>query len=407
MKKFTIISIIVCLVFSVSASAQGVWTRKADYTGAARFDFTGYGLNNKGYIGAGRHSLFNSYMGDWMEFDPILNTWIQKAALPMPISAGTAFVAGNKGFVACGANDRTYIYDTYVFDPLANSWTAKTVFNQPRQRATGVGNGDMGYIIGGYDVMGLAMNECWEYNQLMDTWSQKASLPISASRYDATGFALNGKVYVFGGSAGINMLNDLWEFDIASNLWTQKASLPGIGRKQAMSYVINNVAYVIGGNNYMGYLNECWKYDATLDQWIRLPDFPGTRGPSGGVGFEINGLGYIVNGNGTNECWEFNPLLVKNGSLITYSAFPDQMMAPALKVFPNPATSKVYVNIPGGITVKSINIYNVSGEIIRQDIQMLNATDPIDISNIEPGVYFVTVITNDGTLVNGKFIKTN
>ncbi|HEY3388878.1 MAG TPA: kelch repeat-containing protein [Prolixibacteraceae bacterium] len=287
--------------------SQGVWMQKADYMGGARYDFVGYALNNKGFIGTGRHSGYFSYLADWQEFDPVLNTWVTKPSLPMPIMGGTGFAAANKGYIACGANDRSYIYDTYEFDTLTNVWNTKALLNMPRQRATGVGAGALGYIIGGYNVMGGAMNDCWEYNQPLDTWSQRASLPLSASRYYAAGFSVNGKVYIFGGTAGINYLSDLWEFDTANNTWTQKSSLPGAGRTQSMAFVINNEAYVIGGVNFSGYLHECWKYNPVSDSWIQLPDFPGTRGVAGGAGFTINGLGYIVSGNGTSECWEYNP----------------------------------------------------------------------------------------------------
>lgn len=408
MKKIYLMSIIVCLLFPAAIFAQGVWTQKADYLNGTRFDFVGYASNNKGYIGAGRHSWYNSYLADWMEFDPVLNTWVQKAPLPMPTSGATAFNAANKGYVTTGANDRTYIYDIYESDSLANNWYSKAFAYIPRQRATGVGVGNMGYVIGGYNVMGGSMNDCWEYNQPLDTWTEKASLPLLASRYYATGFSLNGKVYVFGGTAGISILNDLWEFDPTNNIWTEKASLPGMGRRQAISFVINNEAYVIGGYNYFGYLKECWKYNANSDQWTKLDDFPGLRGPAGGVGFTINGLGYIVCGNGTSECWEFDPQILKSASLLSSNgAATDKMKSSVLNVFPNPATTKVYVNIPEGIVGKSVTIYTISGEIVQQDIQMLNPGDAIDISKFQPGVYFVTVQTSEGTKLNAKFVKTN
>jgi N-acetylneuraminic acid mutarotase len=286
----------------------GVWTQKADYIGSLRYDFIGYSLGSKGYIGTGRHRGYFSFLSDFQEFDPVLNSWTIKASLPMSLSGGTGFTAGNKGIVVCGANDRTYVYDTYQYDTLAGVWSTKAFIYIPRQRATGVGNGDFGYVIGGYSGSGSAMNDCWEYYQPLDTWSQRSSLPVSAARYNSTGFSIGGKVYVFGGTAGINLLNDLWQFDTVNNTWTQKTSMPAAARTQSISFVINNLAYIIGGYNYSGYLTECWKYDPSLDQWTSLPDFPGIKGPAGGVGFTINGLGYIVCGNGTSQCWEYNPL---------------------------------------------------------------------------------------------------
>lgn len=407
MKKIYFISIIVSLLWPMFNSAQGVWTRKADYLGGNRYDFIGYALNNNAYIGTGRHRWYNSYLSDWQEFNPVLNTWTQKSSLPLPLSGGTAFTAGNKGYVTCGANDRSYIYDTYEFDTLANNWITKANAYMPRQRATGVGAGYLGYIIGGYNGRGDPMNDCWEYNQPLNTWSQRASLPLSASRFNATGFSLNGRVFIFGGTAGTNILNDLWEFDAVNDTWTQKTSLPGIGRTKAISFVINNEAYVVGGYNYSGYLKEFWKYNAEFDQWIKLPDFPGIIAPLGGVGFTINGLGYIVCGNGTSECWEFTPDInsLKHASLLTNNATPEGKTASSLTLFPNPAINKVY--LPAEIVDVLVTIYNVSGEIIQQNNTMGNVGNPIDISRFQPGVYFMTVKTAEGTLLKGKFIKAN
>lgn len=407
MKRFYFISIIASLFLPLVNSAQGVWTQKADYPGGNLYDFVGYALNNNGYIGTGRHSWYNSYLSDWQEFNPVLNTWTQKSSLPVSISGGAAFTAGNKGYVASGANDRTYIYDTYEYDVLADSWAANASALMPRQRATGVGAGDFGYIVGGYNGRGDPMNDCWEYNQPLNTWSQRASLPQSAARYNASGFSVNGKVYIFGGTAGTTMLNDLWEFDALTDTWTQKNSLPGIGRTQSISFVINNEAYVIGGFNYLGYLNECWKYNVASDQWIRLPDFPGTKSPAGGVGFTINGVGYIVCGNGTSECWEFTPdiNILKSGSLLTANTALEGKTASSLNLFPNPAKDKVYIS--GGIISQSVTIYNVSGEVVQQNSTLGDTGNSIDISRFRPGVYFMTVKTGEGTLQKGKFIKTD
>lgn len=405
MKKIYFISIIASLLLPMFVFAQGVWTQKADYLGGNRYDFVGYVSNNNAYIGTGRYSFYNSYLSDWQEFDPVLNTWTQKSSLPMPLSGGTAFAAGSKGYVVCGANDRTYIYDTYEYDALADNWSTKANVFIPRQRATGVGSGDLGYVICGYNGRGDPMNDCWEYNPLLNQWNQRASLPLSASRFDATGFSVNGKVYVFGGNAGTVMLNDLWEFDAVNDTWTPKASLPGIGRTKAISFVINNEAYVIGGYGYSGFLKECWKYNAGLDQWVQLPDFPGARAPLAGVGFTINGLGYIVSGNGTSDCWEFTPDIysLKRASLLTGNTAPDTKTNFSLSLFPNPAKNKVY--IPSGIVSQSFTIYNVSGEVIQQNNTLGNGGNPIDVSRFQSGVYFITVNTVDGTVLKGKFIK--
>jgi N-acetylneuraminic acid mutarotase len=305
----TIIRIIIFHLFlPVFVPAQGVWTQKANYLGAPRYYFIGYALSNKGYMGTGTYGGVYSYLADWQEFDPVQNTWTQKAPLPAPFRFGAGFTAGNFGYATGGVNEATYIYDTYEYNQAGNNWSSKATFVNTRIDATGIGSGDFGYIVGGYDVMAAPMNDCWEYNQPSNTWTQRADLPVSAARYYATGFAINGNIYIFGGTDGMNLLNDLWEFNPANNTWTQKTSLPAEGRQMAMAFVINNTAYLVGGfPSTTGTLKDFWKYDPVTNQWTQLPDFPGTTGPAGGVGFSINGSGYVVCGNGTSETWEYTP----------------------------------------------------------------------------------------------------
>jgi N-acetylneuraminic acid mutarotase len=390
--------LIACVLFPSLLDAQGTWLRRADYLGTRRFDFIGYALNNKGYIGAGTYGTINSFLSDWQEFDPVSNTWTQKAPLPMPFSGGTGFAAGNYGYAACGANDATYIFDTYEYNPLGNNWSTKAGFVMTRLKATGVGSGNTGYIIGGYDVMATAMNDCWEYNQPANTWTQKASLPVYASRYYATGFAVNGKIYIFGGTDGGNPLNDLWEFNTVTNTWIQRASMPSAARQQAMAFVINNVAYVVGGFPATGApLKDFWKYDPTSDQWSQLPDFTGTTGPAGGVAFAIGGSGYVVCGNGTAECWEYVP------QTTAISGLPANQ---TMTVFPNPSSKIIFIRMKEVTEGYSASICDMSGKTLFQKIYTGISNDGIDISRLDPGFYILQVKTKSGTILKRSFVKT-
>jgi N-acetylneuraminic acid mutarotase len=397
MKTIIRSSIILNLVFPVFLMAQGVWTQKASYQGAPRYYFIGYALNNKGYMGSGSYGGVYSYLSDYQEFDPVQNSWTQMAPFPMPFRFGAGFAAGNFGYATGGLNEATFIYDTYEYNQTGNNWSSKAPLITTRSYATGVGAGNFGYIIGGNDMMANPMNDCWEYNQPANTWSEKASLPPSAARSYATGFSANGKVYIFGGSDGQNVLNDLWEFNPLINTWSQKASLPGAGRQQAMAFVINNIAYLVGGfPATAGILKDFWKYDPLTDQWVQLADFSGTTGPAGGVGFTINGSGYVVCGNGTNECWEYMPQItgISGGAVNMQTS-----------IFPNPSSNKIFVKTPAGLACMSASIYNVTGKLVLLDHPSGHSGDGIDISNLQPGFYLLKVKTDSGTTLNGTFIK--
>jgi N-acetylneuraminic acid mutarotase len=397
MKTILFTFFITTLLFTDLIEAQGVWTRKADYLGARRYDFIGYALANKGYMGSGTYGGINSFLADWQEFDPVLNAWTQKEPLPMPFKGGTGFVAGSYGYACNGANDATYIFDTYEYNDIGNNWSAKAPFNSVRLYATSTGFGNFGYVIGGYDVMAAPMNDCWEYNQPANTWTQRANLPMSAARYYATSFSVNGKIYLFGGTDGSIMLNDLWQYDPVTDTWAQKASLPGSGRQQAIAFVIGSTAYVIGGFSPAGgSFKECWKYNPALDQWTALANFPGTTGPAGGVGFTISGQGYVVCGNGTAECWEYAP---ETTGLQEISA------SSAVRVFPNPAVDFIRISLPEGIFVTSASLISMSGDIL-QNYTAFRTPDPsIDVRNLKSGLYLITVIASSGAQLSCRFIK--
>lgn len=66
-------------------------------------------------------------------------------------------------------------------------------------------------------------------------------------------------------------------------------------------------------------------------------------------------------------------------------------------VFPNPATDNITVNVEN---FRTINIYNSCGQLVRST----NETS-ISVSDFEAGVYFVSVIFNNGNVNVQKIVK--
>lgn len=71
-----------------------------------------------------------------------------------------------------------------------------------------------------------------------------------------------------------------------------------------------------------------------------------------------------------------------------------------LTLSPNPATNQLRIQNTE-LRIKNIEIYNVLGESVYQSE---SAKTEIDISNLNPGIYFVKVFT-DKTNFSGKFVK--
>ena len=75
-----------------------------------------------------------------------------------------------------------------------------------------------------------------------------------------------------------------------------------------------------------------------------------------------------------------------------------------VEIYPNPATSELYVKIRNAITAPvAIIIYDMQGKPVKQTTSKQNETI-IDISNLTQGVYSIKIIGNNVTIIE-KFVK--
>ncbi len=60
----------------------------------------------------------------------------------------------------------------------------------------------------------------------------------------------------------------------------------------------------------------------------------------------------------------------------------------SITIYPNPATNRVTINNPRSIPLKSFLIHDIQGRMIKKSV---STSEPIDISNLQSGVYFITI----------------
>ncbi len=92
-----------------------------------------------------------------------------------------------------------------------------------------------------------------------------------------------------------------------AQVWEEAAALPSDGRHHPVTFSIDGIGYLVTGN---GRPNDFYRYDPVTDEWQQLPDFPGeARGYAYGVTFD--GKGYLgfgrANGKNFNDLWEYDP----------------------------------------------------------------------------------------------------
>ncbi len=226
-------------------------------------------------------------------YDPAADSWTKKT--PMPLTDADAEGRVHYALAACG--DKVYViggtvYDhnedtTYsiiisqtnqMYDAATDSWTTKAAMPTPRSSiAANVVDGKI------YVVSGLAENSppapkytdvTEVYDPQTDTWSTAASIPTKVHGYSSA--ALDGKIYVTGGSIAANQI-----FNVQTNKWHTGAGLPiivsGAPAVATTGAYAEPRIYVIGGRTANYITNATQIYDPKTDQWSSGEPFPTTH----------------------------------------------------------------------------------------------------------------------------------
>ena len=222
----------------------------------------------------------------------------------------TGFSIGSKGYVGTGQDNSGFRNDFWEYDPITNTWAQKANFEgSARWRTVGFSIGSKGYMGTGYD--GSFKKDFWEYDPVTDVWTQKANFG-GTGRESAVGFSIGTKGYIGTGGSnyGTVFYNDFWEYDPSDNNWTQKATFGGLARVAAVGFAIGEKGYIGTGADANSEKKDFWEYDPLSNTWTERANFGGaTR--HGAAGFATENKGYIGTGYTTdglkNDFWEFTP----------------------------------------------------------------------------------------------------
>lgn len=137
--------------------ATDTWLQRANFPGGVRYQLSGIGVGQRGYVGLGTDE--NAYTRDWYEFNPATNTWTQKADLPgVQRGSASTFTVYGRAFVLFGS-DGGFLEDIWEFDPLANSWMVRAPFpGGDRRNAIAFAIDGVGYTGTGKGTSGKRRN---------------------------------------------------------------------------------------------------------------------------------------------------------------------------------------------------------------------------------------------------------
>lgn len=319
-------------------TTTGQAVMRANYPGSSiRRGSIGFAINNMGYLGAGTASSTNScnnnqvgcFLNEFYQYNPSTDSWTVKASLPTAFNFGVGISVNGKGYAgtgesANGLNLRFASASWYEYDPVTNIWTSKQNFaNNPTtsgisfSSVTAIGN-DI-YMFGGQIIAGgRNFDDLLKYNTVNNTWSI-VDAELGRNRERASGFFLNGKVYI-GGGEDSEGLNDFWEYDGATDNWLQKANMPTIHCDRAVAEV-GSKGYFVGGfsdnilnttaNPEANKSDALEEYNPATNTWTAKAPYPAGK-RHGMIAMSYNGKLYAgqgrdVAGSQTNGFFEYNP----------------------------------------------------------------------------------------------------
>lgn len=402
------VSLLLTLTIFVSTFSftQGVWTQKATFPGTGRYLAASFSIGTKGYIGIGYPDVtVTAPFIDFWEWDQTTNVWTKKANFPGAAGGVVAtFSIGTKGYIATGQSraENGFTNQLWEYNQATDSWAEKASLPSSPERSWGVGFsiGTKGYIGTGTKDESLPgdsyFKDFWEWDQATNTWTQKASFGGTARSY-AVGFSIGTKGYIGTGEDLVDELDidrkDFWEWDQETNIWSKKADFGGTARGYAKGFSIGTKGYIAMGidASFTTINNDLWEWDQSTNVWVQKTDFGGISRVHPIV-FSIGNKGYLgTGGNGSTsyqDFWEYDP------SEITGI---EEISSKNIFLYPNPTSGRFTIkNFELQITKCRLEIYNVLGEMIYSETNYNQKTsNEIDISYAPKGIYFVKIFAEE------------
>lgn len=196
-------------------------------------------------------------------YDPLNDVWVEKAPMPAPHWLDSYGIAVWNDKIYCIGGPANNVYN-----PTADTWEAKTPMPTSRELLTANVVDDKIYLIGG---LALGPAPSWQaaltddsrfrlitysssnltevYDPIIDSWTEKASIPIPVDSYASA--VVDNKIYVIAGRVGGDIVSLVQVYDTQTDTWSQASPIP-IPVEGAAAGVMNisnkKAIYVLGGS---------------------------------------------------------------------------------------------------------------------------------------------------------------
>jgi N-acetylneuraminic acid mutarotase len=404
MKKITCSLLLLSFLSGLSFS-QGWWYRKSDVNLSGRTAAVGFSVGTGGFVGTGFDS--SSYRRNFSSYNSATDSWTSVQSMGgatgsgLSRNAASAFVIGNKAYIATGQGANPFLKDTWEYDAGTDVWTQKADFSgSARRSAVGFAANSKGYITCGQDATGFK-NDLWMYDPGTNTWTAKAAFPGTARRLPVA-FVISNIAYVGTGDDGA-FKKDFFKYDPSLNVWSAITSFGGTPRYGATAFVLGTDGYVgTGYDNTLANRKDFWKYNSLLNTWTAITNFAGTA-RSNAVSFAVGGYGYLATGYDSvpeKDLWKYDP--ISNGVIEM-----DKLRS-SLKMYPNPMQNAATVSL----NAESLNAFNkisfflfdISGKLVKEIDQIPSAEFTIERGNMKAGMYIYKLIADGLQVASGKLL---
>lgn len=392
---------ILLFLFGKTSFSQQIWIERDSVNGADKASCIGFSLFGKGYIGLGRNN--DGDRRSLYSYDIDQDDWDDQESLGgatgfgLERSSAISFTIGGKAYAGTGKSSTPFLDDMWQYDPIADTWTQKANFGgSARRQAVAFAIDFLGFVGTGEDATGLK-KDFWKYNPTTNLWTPIAPFQ-GTPRKQAIGTSMGSKGYVGTGNDGA-FTNDVWEYSPNSNTWLEIASFAGTPREGATAFAVFPQLFIATGyDNTLSYKKDIWEYNYWTQSWLQKPDLIGPERVNA-TAFVIDEVAYFgtgYNGSYLNDFYEY--LFTVSTAVIKNNYY--------VNTYPNPSIN--IVTIETDITDNAdLHIYNINGKEITLDL-IINKTFngvysfKINTSTLSSNMYFYMIKNEKQHYYTGK-----
>lgn len=265
--------------------------------------------DHKLYVLGGGGPNFKS-LDSCVVYDPAQDRWETLCNMPTRRSGSVAFTINDKIYVVGGGFKKEdgnfrFLDTVEIYDPQTDTWDTGPNMLQPHDYPAAALYRGAIYVLGGHHpeacLGGPKTDPGFAFCERLDLakgrWERLADL--TAPRFAAAGFVLDGHLYAAGGVAfrkeGFNNFDFLERYDPQNDGWThaETVKLPWPAAGHGIC-VYDNRLVTFGGYSTDNIHARAAYYDGTAGAWVALPAMPLPRAAMGAA--VIGRTLYLVGG---------------------------------------------------------------------------------------------------------------